>query len=242
MASTTTKKKKYALTNSYFKYRDFKLPDTILGVAQYQKEHGELPFEYNGDNWVYDATIEKQKRNGVWHQQFLTPTDTANRIAELAAHHASDSLVIVDACCGSGQLTRALLEMLPKHQVQGFDISYDMVETSKLVFEGQNAVFTEMCFKETNLPEPVDLIVANPPYEVKDVETFFGWLHTNLNDNGTAVLLLPKGMMEKDKPKQLVANRGKFIEMHREHMSEPFVHTKINAEIVVLEKGVNHGA
>jgi len=62
-----SKNKKYQLHNSYFKVnRMLRLPDTILEIAEYLKENGELPFAYNGNNWVYDAFVEQQKYIGVY--------------------------------------------------------------------------------------------------------------------------------------------------------------------------------
>ncbi|MDR1130591.1 MAG: hypothetical protein LBK96_06380 [Prevotellaceae bacterium] len=74
--------KKYELKNSYFKNRYGNMPDTILEIAQYQKEHGELPFKYDGDNWVYDAFCERQKRKGVYASQYLTPDATVAWLKE----------------------------------------------------------------------------------------------------------------------------------------------------------------
>ena len=57
-----------------------------------------------------------------------------------------------------------------------------------------------------------------------------------LGDGGLAILLLPKGFIDKDKPKALVEILEKFSVMHREDMEEDFARTAIKAEIVVLEK------
>jgi len=55
-------------------------------------------------------------------------------------------------------------------------------------------------------------------------------------DNGTAMLLLPRGFVDKDNPKALRETLDKFTIIHREDMEEDFARTAIKAEIVVLEK------
>lgn len=46
------KTKKYSLNNSYFKSRQKDMPDTILEIAKYEKEHGELPFEHKAAGYA----------------------------------------------------------------------------------------------------------------------------------------------------------------------------------------------
>ena len=58
----------------------------------------------------------------------------------------------------------------------------------------------------------------------------------NLINGGTAILLIPKGFVDKDKPKALVSILEKFNIVYREEMEEDFARTAIKAEIVVLEK------
>ncbi len=63
--------KKFALNNSYFKNRRPGDPDTLPEIVTHHKQHGELPFRYDGDNWPYDTVCERQKRRGVVLCQFL---------------------------------------------------------------------------------------------------------------------------------------------------------------------------
>lgn len=101
--------KRYALANSYFKNRLLIWPDTLCEIHDYLQQHGELPFRYDGDNWSYDALCERQKRRGVRLSQYLTPDATARRIAALAVRYFENDSRIMDVCCGTGQLTRALI-------------------------------------------------------------------------------------------------------------------------------------
>lgn len=100
---------RYALANSYFKNRLLIWPDTLCEIHDYLQQHGELPFRYDGDNWPYDALCEQQKRRGVRLSQYLTPDATARQIAALAVRYFENDSRIMDVCCGTGQLTRALI-------------------------------------------------------------------------------------------------------------------------------------
>lgn len=75
--------KKYALNNSYFKNRKPGSPDTIPEIVKYERQFGELPFEYGGTDWLYEAMTERQKIHGVQNSQYLTPGKTAVQLVEL---------------------------------------------------------------------------------------------------------------------------------------------------------------
>lgn len=58
---------------NYYRQRHFQWPDTLPEIFDYLRQHDELPFLYGGDNWPYDAMCERQRRQGVFASQFLTP-------------------------------------------------------------------------------------------------------------------------------------------------------------------------
>ena len=93
---------------NYYRNRAFRWPDTLPEIFDYLQRHDELPFRYEGDNWPYDAMCERQRRKGVHASQFLTPDLTARQMAALAVRYFDNENRIVDACCGTGQLSRAL--------------------------------------------------------------------------------------------------------------------------------------
>jgi SAM-dependent methyltransferase len=223
-------KKLPALNNSFFKQSN----DTVLEIAKYYTETGNLPFRYDGENWVYDAFIERQKRRGVQNSQFLTPDNTAKRMAELAYSFRAAEFKAIDACCGTGQLTKALLNI--GFEVMGFDNDKDMVELCSLLYPKAKSSFKEMNYDNFNVSMlgqlKSNLIVSNPPYE--NLVVFFAFLSNNLALGGYAVLLLPKGTVDKTKPKLLVEYLQNFEVVHREDMQEEFARTKVGAEIVVL--------
>lgn len=94
---------------NYYRQRHFQWPDTLPEIFDYLRQHDERPFLYGGDNWPYDAMCEWQRRQGVSISQFLTPDLTARQMAALAVRSFDNECRIVDACCGTGQLTRVLI-------------------------------------------------------------------------------------------------------------------------------------
>jgi len=228
-------KKRYSLNNSYFKNRLPSMPATPLEVMYYFNQHGELPFDMGSDteNWLYECYVEYQKRAGVYGSQFFTPPATAKRMAELAEEYFGKvSPHVLDMCCGFGMLTQAVKEK--GFIVEGFDNNSEMLELYNQ-FTGCTS------FKADINGYSFDggrwNIISNPPYEIKECTQFLKLLWDLLvDDGGLAILLLPKGFIDKDKPKALVEVLEKFNVVHREDMDEEFARTKINAEIVVIEK------
>lgn len=222
--------KKFSLYNSYFKNKKENYPDTIPEIARYWKQHGELPFSYLGDNWVYDAMIERQKKRGVTGSQYLTPDTVAKQVAVLAENFNPIGLEVLDACCGTGQLTKALLEK--GFRVEGFDGDREMVEICKIIYPG--STFLQMDFREVASEKRWELIVANPPFEQKYLPRFMEWLSSALTADGKAILILPKDYLKKDKPSSLVKILRRFDNLYSEEPKEAFVHTKFGNEIYIV--------
>ena len=221
--------KKYALNNSYFKNRKAGYPDSLLEIVRYRAQYGELPFDCGDGNWLYEAMTERQKRYGVQNSQYLTPEKTAARIAGLTNNFLPGGNLVLDACCGTGQLTKYLLEN--KLDVSGFDNDPDMVEICRLTYP--QARFELYDFRDNESVRYYDLIVSNPPYEQKGLVSFWNWLSSALSDQGRAVLLIPKGYMNKERPQLLAGYLKRFEFLHREDMREPFIHTKSICEICI---------
>lgn len=225
-------KKKYALNNSYFKNRQYNAPSNPFEILEYFKEHNELPYD-NGsisDNWIYECFTEYQKRVGVYGSQFFTPLKTANRMAELADTWFDEhDPFVLDACCGFGMLSKSLRNK--GFIVKGFDIDINFKEMYNHFVESE---FTKSDFREYQ--DEYQSIISNPPYEVTKCINFLENLHSWLLKNGVAILLLPKGFVDKERPKNLVNIMQKFDVIHREDMTEEFERTKARAEIIILRK------
>ena len=195
--------KRYALQNYYLR-RNFYWPDTLPEILDYWQQHNDLPFLYGVDNWPYDVMCERQRRKGVYASQYLIPDRTARQMAALAVRYFDNDSRIVDACCGTGQLTRALL-------LEGVHPS------ALLGFDAEN-------------------VIANPPFEIVECVYFLQWLSRTQRSGDRAVLLLPYGFIDKQRPKAVQETMRHFIIHHRTPMQEPFARTACRAEIVVVER------
>ena len=224
------KNKKYQLVNSYFKVAGmYGLPQVILEISEYLKLNGELPFKYSGDNWVYDAFCEFQKKNGVQNSQYLTPDATVERMMYLACKYFKE-MDVLEPCCGTGQITKELLKY--EYNVEAFD---------------NDPVMTKICEIVTKLPIVYlrdfkyftgkhNQIIANPPYEIHILIEFLEWIYESQDCGGISILLLPRKFIDKGKPSRLFQVLFKFGVLERENMQEEFARTKIPAEIVVLRR------
>ena len=165
--------KRYALANSYFKNRLLIWPDTLCEIHDYLQQHGELPFRYDGDNWPYDALCEQQKRRGVRLSQYLTPDATARQIAALAVRYFENDSRIMDVCCGTGQLTRALIAAgVHPSQIVGLEVDRELADFYARLYPVTQTLigpYRDIDFRCEN-------IVANPPFETTEVVDFLSWL------------------------------------------------------------------
>ena len=223
--------KKFVLKNSYFKNRRPDEPDTLPEIVTYHKQHGELPFRYEGENWPYDTVCERQKRYGVAHCQFLTPDAVAAELANLAQWYADGETNVLDACCGTGQITKELLKL--GFTVSAFDIDVSMTEVHNYLYPECYAAIAD--FRQLTGFQS-KLIVSNPPFDRTIAAEFIDWLVRSLAPGGRAVLLLPQGYIYKDRPKALAENLARLKMLRRTPVTEKFVHTKGTFEIVVVEK------
>lgn len=226
-------KKKYALNNSYFKNSLREHPSDPFEVLEYFIEHEELPYKVFEleEYWLYECFIEYQKRAGVKTSQFFTPPETAKKIAEIADRFGEfGDPYVLDACCGFGMLSKEILKK--GFLVEGFDID---TRFNIIYNEYVESAFYTSDFRDFRT-EPLNLIVSNPPYEVKELTEFLECMTNWLTGTGIAVLLLPKGFIDKERPKATVEVLSKYQVLHKEDMVETFARTNTRAEIVVLTK------
>ncbi len=238
-------KKKYALNNSYFKNRRPQDPSTPFEVLEYYKQHKELPYnEALTDNWFYDCFVEYQKRAGVFNSQFFTPPQTAKKMVDLAVEHSPAPYIsVLDACCGFGMITKELVKGF--EYVTAFDIDEKMIyacdyfcdlETLQLEVEDFKNPIEQKGLLKGIQGRKYDMVVSNPPYEVKELTEFLYFLDNVLVEGGIAILLIPMGFLDKSRPKRLVEILNQFHILNRTPMTEDFARTKTKAEIVELRK------
>jgi hypothetical protein len=217
------------------------LPDTILEIAEYLKEHGELPFKYDGTNWVYDAFVECQKYRGVKNSQYLTPDATVDRMLHFTGKyfHPKNDFVL-EPFCGTGQITKELLKC--DYSVEAFDNDKEMVNICSYLYAEFEPAY-KLCLYHTDFRNHNtggrtnrNQIICNPPYEITELTEFLEWIDRIQDYGGLSVLLLPKGFIDKDKPKRTFQALRKFGVLEREDMIEEFARTKVRTEIVVLKK------
>ena len=79
-------------------------------------------------------------------------------------------------------------------------------------------------------------VIANPPFEIVECVYFLQWLSRTQRSGDRAVLLLPYGFIDKQRPKAVQETMRHFIIHHRTPMQEPFARTACRAEIVVVER------
>lgn len=224
--------RRYALQNYYLR-RNFYWPETLPEIFDYQQQHNELPFLYDGDNWPYDAMCERQRRKGVHASQYLTPDRTARQMAALAVRYFDNDSRIVDACCGTGQLTRALiLEGVHPSAILGFDVDAELVDLYARLCPEATAL--RMQFHEVNFR--CENVIANPPFETAECTAFLRWLGDVQYPGDKAVLLLPVGFIDKQRPRMMQNVVRRFCTLCRTPMQESFARTNCRAEIVVLER------
>jgi trans-aconitate 2-methyltransferase len=108
----------------------------------------------------------------------------AELIARLALH--GDERVL-DAGCGSGRVTRMLVERVPHGSVVAVDASAAMVQRARAKL-GPEVEVDHQDLLELTLPEPVDIVFSNAVFHhIKDHDRLFERLRSVLRPGGRLV-------------------------------------------------------
>jgi trans-aconitate 2-methyltransferase len=93
---------------------------------------------------------------------------------------------VLDAGCGSGRVTRLLLERLPNGRVIGVDASPSMIELARKAFADEARVELRVLdLAELELDAPVDAIFSNATFHwILDHQRLFTRLHGALRPGG----------------------------------------------------------
>jgi trans-aconitate 2-methyltransferase len=96
---------------------------------------------------------------------------------------------VLDAGCGSGRVTEALLERLPRGRVIAVDASPSMIEQARRRFgERERVEIRQMDLLELELAQPVDAILSTATFHwVLDHDALFRRLHAALRPGGQLV-------------------------------------------------------
>jgi trans-aconitate 2-methyltransferase len=101
---------------------------------------------------------------------------------ELSGHE-----VVLDAGCGSGELTAELANRVPRGRVYAVDASPRMVEMARERL-GERATVWQQDLLELEVPEPVDLIFSAATFHwIADHDRLFERLHAALKPGGRLV-------------------------------------------------------
>jgi type I restriction-modification system DNA methylase subunit len=237
--------KKYQL-KSYIKITQ----KEILDVIKIYNSTKELPFEYSGDNWIYDYEIEYQKRFGTHFDQFHTSPEIVEEFIDYICGYGDLYANVLDACSGLGQLALAIKKerknarwSQPFGCLDSFDFSKKMVEIAN--FQGLNSEtfdFTTDLEKEGkwigkgNVGK-YDVIVANPPFGRSNSLTkdFMLWAYEYLEYNGTLACILPLGIDKKeDKTWNQIWQKWHIVSIYQ-HENQ-FYNTNIKTATYIFEK------
>jgi trans-aconitate 2-methyltransferase len=94
---------------------------------------------------------------------------------------------VLDAGCGSGRVTAALVERLPRGRVIGVDGSTAMVEKARETLGDRVEVF-EMDLTELELDQPVDAVFSNAVFHwITDHDLLFRRIHSVLRPGGRLI-------------------------------------------------------
>ena len=95
---------------------------------------------------------------------------------------------VLDAGCGSGRVTRMLLERLPRGHVVAVDTTPSMVEHARAALDPERATVLQADLTELELDEPVDAAFSNAVFHwILDHDRLFGRLHAALRPGGRLV-------------------------------------------------------
>jgi trans-aconitate 2-methyltransferase len=110
----------------------------------------------------------------------------AERVLARLPLHGDET--VLDAGCGSGRVTKMLLERLPRGHVVAVDSADSMVEHARQALDPERATVFQADLTELTLDEPVDAAFSNAVFHwIPDHDALFARLHAALLPGGALV-------------------------------------------------------
>ncbi len=95
---------------------------------------------------------------------------------------------VLDAGCGSGRVTKLLLERLPRGRVIAVDSAPSMVEEARAALAGERAEVLAADLTELSVEAPVDVVFSTAVFHwIADHDLLFSRLHDALRPGGRLV-------------------------------------------------------
>ena len=124
--------------------------------------------------------------DGASYDRISGPMEALGRDV-LARLELQGDEVVLDAGCGSGRITEALIDRLPRGRVIALDESPSMVEAARRRL-GVGADVRVVDLLELDLPEPVDAVLSTATFHwIADHDELFRRLHAVLRPRGRLV-------------------------------------------------------
>jgi trans-aconitate 2-methyltransferase len=132
------------------------------------------------------ARMPAREWDGASYDRISAPQEALGR-AVLERMRLRGDETVLDAGCGSGRVTEALLERLPRGRVIAVDASPSMVQQARLRL-GDRAEVREQDLLALELPEPIDGILSTATFHwVLDHDALFRRLRAALRPGGQLV-------------------------------------------------------
>jgi trans-aconitate 2-methyltransferase len=129
---------------------------------------------------------EVRKWDGKSYDRISGPMEALGREV-LARLDLRGDEVVLDAGCGSGRITQALIERVPRGRVIAVDTSASMVDAARQRL-GPQADIRRQDLLELELDEPVDAVLSTATFHwIADHERLFARLHGALRPGGRLV-------------------------------------------------------
>ncbi len=122
----------------------------------------------------------------AYHRVSGPQVEWARRVLERLPLRGDET--VLDAGCGSGRVTRLLLERLPRGRVVAVDSAPSMVEHARAALDPMRSTVFQADLTELGLDEPVHAAFSNAVFHwIGDHDALFARLHAALRPGGRLV-------------------------------------------------------